>query len=168
MGGNGSGRKPAAEKKAITDNCITLNLLKLAREGSIRYGAAYSGMFTAPGDNQMQFILARDTITLFYHHIRQDREIKEVIKLSLAPCNFGGQRLYMHCPECQARVLKLYFVSEHGRYLCRSCGDLSYESRQDSRHGGIYDLLKQLRANVKEERRYAAAWKKANKQRVIK
>ena len=39
----------------------------------------------------------------------------------------GGRRPLFECPECRARRAKLRFV--HGRWLCRQCHGLRYESQ---------------------------------------
>lgn len=153
------------EKKTALDGCITLNLTKLVRDGGVRYGETYAGTWTAgtAGKNHMGFALVQDTIILDYRLVQLQRNVREHIQLSLSPCNFGGQRLYMHCPECGARVLKLYLAPIAGRFLCRSCGDLTYESQQDSRHGGFFDVINQFKRGIKEERRYYARWEQGQR-----
>jgi hypothetical protein len=55
------------------------------------------------------------------------------IRIDAIPCHFGGARRVFLCPgaahnQCGRQATKLYFVA--GRWVCRACGDLTYEARQ--------------------------------------
>jgi hypothetical protein len=56
-------------------------------------------------------------------------EHDEHVAVSWEPCRFGGRRPYFHCPTCWRRVLQLH---GDGRYLCRTCQNLSYPSQRES------------------------------------
>jgi hypothetical protein len=50
------------------------------------------------------------------------------IQITWTPCNFGGERPWMHCPHCDRRVARL-FKGLSG-YFCRECvGAPRYESQ---------------------------------------
>ncbi len=65
------------------------------------------------------------------------------IPLVTTPCNLGGVRWWFICAlskngvYCGRRVGKLYLPPGGKYYGCRHCYDLSYESRNDSRHGRL-------------------------------
>lgn len=61
------------------------------------------------------------------------------VKISTTPCTYGGVRYWFICPlvignrYCGRRVGKLFLV---GKYFgCRHCYNLSYKSRNESKHG---------------------------------
>lgn len=51
-----------------------------------------------------------------------------VIPVEQKSCNYGGVYYFFHCPECKARMRKLYCVQ--GMYLCRRCAHLGYLSQR--------------------------------------
>jgi hypothetical protein len=65
------------------------------------------------------------------------------VELVTTPCNLGGVRYWFICPlsrngvYCGRRVGVLYRALRADYYGCRHCYNLSYESRNESRHGRI-------------------------------
>ncbi len=65
------------------------------------------------------------------------------VQLVTTPCHLGGVRWWFICPlskngvPCRRRVGKLYCPPGSMYYGCRHCHALSYESRNDSRHGRL-------------------------------
>lgn len=53
----------------------------------------------------------------------------ERFRLAHAPCNYGGQRVYVTCPGCNHRRRVLYSVA--GVFRCRACHDLAYTSTRE-------------------------------------
>lgn len=51
--------------------------------------------------------------------------------LHAVPCRFGGVRWWWACPDCGGRRAYLYLQA--GRWSCRECLGLTYQSCQDSR-----------------------------------
>jgi hypothetical protein len=91
---------------------------------------------TMDGENYARF--------QYTHTCRSTAEKTECdyrVPLVTTPCHLGGVRWWFICPltrngaYCGRRVGKL-FLPPGGRYYgCRHCYDLSYESRNESRHG---------------------------------
>lgn len=50
-----------------------------------------------------------------------------IIPVEAKSCNYGGCYYFFHCPECNARMRKLYCIK--GKYLCRRCANLGYYSQ---------------------------------------
>lgn len=133
MGGYGSGQYQRYNAKSTVEECITLNLFKLTQEGSIRPDAVCSGMFTA-GTSRMGFTLKNNVITLSYTFtagVNKGRDVTYNIHLSRTYPNFGGERLWLHCPNCKRRAGKLYLAPGQLYYLCRVCADLTYQSTRE-------------------------------------
>ena len=57
------------------------------------------------------------------------------IRVSWTRVHFGGDRPWMHCPDCEKRVAKLY--NGLGGYFCRVCvGNPIYASQAVSAQSG--------------------------------
>lgn len=55
----------------------------------------------------------------------------QYVEISRVPNNYGGTRPFFLCPCCGRRVRFLY--SRQGRYRCRACNRLNYQSQQATR-----------------------------------
>jgi len=51
-----------------------------------------------------------------------------LIPVEKKSCNYGGFYNFFHCPQCDSRMRKLYFLQ--GKYLCRKCANLGYYSQR--------------------------------------
>lgn len=81
---------------------------------------------------QVYFYVERDKLELIY----EDKILE--VAFDWTPCRYGGQRTWFLCPYCHRRVRVLYFLS--GYFLCRHCGQLNYQSSQESKRNRL--LLK--------------------------
>ncbi len=77
-----------------------------------------------------------DAVHLSYRAIvpgGEQHDVEERLDLAWVPCYLGGERPYLRCPGpgCGRRVLRL-FLCPTGRFLCRLCSRLSYESQHRS------------------------------------
>lgn len=91
---------------------------------------------TFEGENFVRFYY---TVTDRSSGEKTDYDYK--VQLTTTPCNFGGVRYWFICPlsrngvYCGRRVAKLYKAPGGSYFGCRHCNNLSYESRNESRHG---------------------------------
>jgi hypothetical protein len=91
---------------------------------------------TMDGDNHARF-----QYTHTHQSTGEKTECDYRVQLVTTPCNLGGVRWWFICPwskngvYCGRRVAKLYLPPGGKYYGCRHCYSLSYESRNDSRHG---------------------------------
>jgi hypothetical protein len=134
--GTGSTRRPP------TDECHSVDVRHLHRNGLLRTGRSFSLRWSRAGRQTGSIGGATHDdgrVTFFYPHRRgmggEWEDVKETVPLEWTACNFGGERPWFLCPGagCGRRVALLYGP---GRYfLCRYCYDLSYESqREDKTH----------------------------------
>jgi hypothetical protein len=145
MGGSGSGYYlRSGDKKSCVEDCIVLNLFKL-RE-LITWNGRGSGILWSNEKCWMNYTLQENVLTLSYLIKQGDKRvpIDEHIPISRTYPHFGGARIWMHCPNCNRRVGKLYLAPGLTRYLCRGCADLTYRSRQEHTHNELFNLMQQL------------------------
>jgi hypothetical protein len=142
MGGVGSGNWYRFDKKTTTDECHSVDVRYLHREGLLTPGRWFSLRWSR-ADRETGSIQGRVSgdgrpgqITLLYRHRSgpggEWEEVREPVSLAWTACNFGGERPWFICPgaECARRVAVLYGP---GRYfLCRHCYDLVYESQREN------------------------------------
>jgi hypothetical protein len=140
VGGVGSGSWHRFDKKTITDECLSIDVRYLHRNGLLQPGRSFSLRWSQAG-NQIGSIGGvshhDDRVTFFYRHRRGSggdwEDVKETVALEWTACNFGGERHWFVCPgaDCGRRVAVLYGP---GRYfLCRRCYDLTYQSRRENK-----------------------------------
>jgi hypothetical protein len=139
MGGYGSGRPPMYRTNMVED-CLSLDVNYLHRQGSLRNGSAGSLKWTRNGKrlSSIGFRMEGNRLTLDYRHRSYGGEwehVKEPVLVVRNPCRFGGTRPYFICPGvingvvCGRRVVMLYAGSNY--YFCRNCYRLKYSSQYE-------------------------------------
>ncbi len=142
MGGVGSGGWYRFDKKTTTEECQSIDVRYLHRNGLLQPGHSFSLRWSQAG-KQIGSIggVAHDDddrVTFFYRHRSGGsggdwEDVRETVALEWTACDFGGERPWFVCPgaDCGRRVAVLYGP---GRYfLCRQCYDLSYESQREGK-----------------------------------
>jgi hypothetical protein len=142
VGGASSGGWYRFDKKTTTDECQSIDVRYLHRNGLLQPGHSFSLRWSQAG-KQIGSIggVAHeddDRVTFFYRHRSggsggEWEDVRETVALEWTACNFGGERPWFVCPgaDCGRRVAVLYGP---GRYfLCRQCYDLSYESQREGK-----------------------------------
>ena len=143
MGGEGSGNWYRFDKKTTTDECHSVDVRYLHRNGLLKPGHWFSlrwswaGRETGSIRGVVNVDGRPDRVTLLYRHRRgiggEREDVREPVELAWTACNFGGERPWFICPgaDCGRRVAILYGP---GRYfLCRPCYDLTYQSQRDNK-----------------------------------
>jgi hypothetical protein len=139
VGGLGSGNRYRFDKKTTTDDCHSLDVRDLYREGMLKPGCRFRSSWSRAGKEvaSIRGFVYRDQVVLSYRHRSglggEWEDVKEPVSLEWTPCNFGGERPWFVCPgvTCGRRVAVLYGP---GRYfLCRHCYDLRYESQREDK-----------------------------------
>jgi hypothetical protein len=143
MGGIGSGSWYRFDKKTTIEECRSLDVRRLHREGLLNPGLAFSWSWSRAG-RQIASIggvalgehRPERLLLLFRHKSGPNAEwedVEEPVELEWTACNFGGERPWFICPGagCGRRVAVLYGP---GRYfLCRHCYNLSNQSQRDNK-----------------------------------
>lgn len=160
MGGYGSGRRWGAFAKQTVEDCLQLDVNKLARDGLIRRTFAsgsltWTNTATGKEDASAGFRLEPFGETgLVFRLIYtvtsrgEKHDVDEPIRLTTTQPHFGGLRWWFLCPlivngqPCGHRVGKLYLPPGANYYGCRHCYDLTYSSAQEAhKFDGLYRYL---------------------------
>jgi hypothetical protein len=136
VGGVGSGNRYRFDKKTTTDECHSLDVRKLHREGLLKSGGWFCSSWSRAGREtaSIRGFVYPDRVVLSYRHRSglggEWEDVEEPVSLEWTPCNFGGERPWFICPgvACGRRVAILYGPGKY--FLCRHCYDLSYESQR--------------------------------------
>ena len=139
MGGYGSGR---TGWKGKVENCRSIDVNRLSKEGCLRPGYRVGWAWTVDGEQVASIGLraTADELILNYRVCRNGEDwtdVEEAVPLARSPCRFGGMRSHFVCPgvkngrPCRRRVTKLYLGGQY--FLCRHCYDLAYASQSETR-----------------------------------
>ncbi len=137
MGGMNSGRRDQGGKKT-TEDCRSLDVRKLQRDGLLNNGSSFGWSWTRNGEKiaSIQLKVGDNRVTLDYRHQRNSSEWKNQnypVLLEWTPCNYGGLRAWFKCPAsgCDRRVAKLH-IGSAGIFACRHCYQLAYASQREN------------------------------------
>jgi hypothetical protein len=145
MAGIGKGNWPRLNAKELVEDCLKLDCNRLAKGGSLIPGV--SGIISWPKRSVFSDSQAVSfTVTSRPHfgaalqisfRRNKSEDVEQFIALQSTRTNFGGRRIWFLCPAtaegkpCRRRCAKLYF--HQGRFACRSCHGLAYESQREGR-----------------------------------
>jgi hypothetical protein len=137
MGGPGSGNRWRYGAKSTTDEYLTLDVRRCARDGLLRPGY-WGGLEWARGGQTVASITLQTEqgrVILTYRHRSGGEEWKDEqypVCIVRTLCHLGGSRAWFICPArgCRRRVAILYGGAI---FACRHCRQLAYaSSREDA------------------------------------
>lgn len=73
--------------------------------------------------------------------------VDERVPLVTTQMHHGGRRWWLACPSCRRRAGVLYLTN--GRFICRRCGRLGYESQRTSHR--VYELARLAEQGLGEQ-----------------
>jgi hypothetical protein len=149
MGGLGSGRWGWYTKKTTVEECRSLDICTLTREGVLKAGN--SGTIDWGDSANIGWFVESWGLRLTYT-VGGKTDVDYTVPITWTELHNGGRRPWFRCPgvvagtECGKRVAKLYLPPGGRYFLCRGCYDLTYKSSQESHK---YDrLYKKLAENT--------------------
>lgn len=137
MGGYGSGghnmRKSSTGYCPRIDSFWFNNIIPTMNEKNIEQKAKN---ITWDNGAKINLIVYQSKIAVDYRFQLNDydewKNVREDIRLSELPNNYGGNRLYFTCPTCWGRYRFLYVRS--GYFRCRRCNKLNYPSSRKGKN----------------------------------
>lgn len=100
----------------------------------------------------------RIPLTLTISCEKDDVPFKQIIDLVQEPMPKGGYRTLARCPGCYRRAFKLFLPYWSGRWKCRKCLDLTYESSLESSKGRGKGMFAQFWRYTKLDDAYYRPW----------
>lgn len=125
-----------ASGKETTDDYKRIDVRFLYKHGYLVPGAYFTLSWSRRGE-RIGWIQCRTTceaVILDYKHRRgaadEWKNEEYAVKISHTPCNYGGERPWLHCPAlgCGRRVAILYGGAI---FACRHCHQLAYECQHE-------------------------------------
>ena len=153
MGGVGSGNWYRFDKKTTTDECYSVDVRYLHREGLLKPRRWFTLQWSRAGGEagsirgEVEGSDRPERVLLLFRYRSslgaEWEDVQEPISLDWTYCNFGGERPWFICPGagCGQRVAVLYGPWKY--FLCRHCYDLVYESQRET---AIYRALHKAQA----------------------
>lgn len=128
MGGWGSSRWGAHQKKAGTNNFLEIDVRKLAKAGCLGKDRKASCSMNWGNGCALALECSADCVELRYAVAGES--FHYAVQVAWTPCNFGGARPWFLCPSlrCGRRVAILY-GGKH--FLCRHCHNLAYPCQRE-------------------------------------
>jgi hypothetical protein len=127
--------------KQVVEQCLALNVNDLVHAGVFKAPIGtpcyckWSDTVTGQELWKVNFHLETSHSLLVECTLDRSRVLAfQRIRLTPVPCHLGGARRMFLCPgngngvQCGRRASKLYLLG--GRWVCRTCGDLTYVARQ--------------------------------------
>jgi Domain of unknown function (DUF5679) len=124
-----------AARKITVEECLVLDVCKLARKGLLRQGR--KGTLTwRRGTSILALVLYETDDDIVYLPLIKwgdfiEREHHGLDLVRTPGSTYGGERVWFFCAGCLEPVRKLYLPPKRSCFLCRTCHHLSYESRQE-------------------------------------
>jgi hypothetical protein len=154
VGGLGSGNRYRFSKKTTTEECHSLDIRELHREGLLKPGCRFRSSWSRAGEEtaSIRGFAYRDQVVLSYRHRGglggEWEDVEEPVSLEWTPCNFGGERPWFICPgvACRRRVAVLYGRGKY--FLCRHCYDLSYQSQREDKKDRSLRRARKIRVHL--------------------
>ena len=72
--------------------------------------------------------------------------VEQDISFDWTDCNYGGNRRWFLCPQCNRRVALLYGAWKY--FLCRHCYGLTYSSQQESKPDRLMRKARKIRERL--------------------
>jgi hypothetical protein len=134
MGGPGSGRLFRFNTKPTLERQMYIDIRLLKRKNALTPGTVGTFSWSSHGNKRgsVDFEVNKNFLTLKFRHRGENgawEDVEQVIFFDQTPCNYGGNRKWFLCSQCERMVEILYNLYGPNKYfLCRDCHGLTYAS----------------------------------------
>jgi len=151
MGGSNSGSWYRWNKKMTVEECRRLDIRYLKKIGHLHSGCSGVLNFSRGGESTgcISYQIYEGRLELSFRireHGEEWEDIKQSIRITETPCNFGGVRKWLECPNCERRVTTL--CQGHKYYFCRRCYNLTYSSCREHKIERITRKLNKIKMKL--------------------
>jgi len=124
------------DKKTTAEECKSISIVNMKKWGFFKARTHSGGItWTSYGNKtNIAYDFDREKLRLrlryTFSNAEDDPKAKQdyYVRMSTTPCQFGGVRYWMHCPQCGKRSGKLFLAGKYV-FACRTCWNLSYQSQ---------------------------------------
>ncbi len=147
MGGSGSGRIFRCNARATTENSLPFDIRRIKRDGLLWTGNQLTLRWSTNGNEtaSIHAEVKEDCLILKYTY-KETEKLKYPVYLDWTPCYFGGTRIWLRCPSCNARVAIIYSAGKY--FACRKCYNLTYESCNTCDLQKVFDKANKLKEQL--------------------
>ncbi|WP_306581529.1 hypothetical protein [Dokdonella sp.] len=148
VGGFGSG--PQHGGKTFTDDCLQIDVRRLAREELLKPGSAIAWQWMRAGECVATVDMHAEAgcLRLDYRYRIGEawHDATCPVPLDWTACRYGGARAWFRCPSCTRRVALLYIV--RGLFACRHCHRLAYRCQREGAEDRAIRRAERIRARL--------------------
>ena len=144
--------KPPA--KTPVEDCLALDVLVLSRAGLLEPGKSARLQLQKGGRDtgSLRVAMWGDGLYLEYEVLSAAGTrtgVNYVVPVVRTPAINQGERVWFSCPGCHQPVGRLYLPPGKKTFLCRTCNDLTYASRQ--KRANIWQKVREELPILKED-----------------
>lgn len=145
MGGPGSGNWVRTGAKRGSDLLPRLSVSDLEKAVGLKHSGNVGRLsWKFKGDEVVAYLATYNGVSV--HLLCESGTQQQSIQFTSTTCNFGGQRYWFLCPDCDRRVAVFYFVAN--RWTCRVCGRIRYSSQQENPAARLARRLRKIRSQL--------------------
>ena len=130
----------------VVDDCVALNANRLAKMGLFAGDQVRASVKWESGAN-IGLLYRGGTLELLYSMEGEPNNQK--VRITKAPCHFGGVRYYFHCPGCRERRYKLHLAGSG--FYCRGCYRMPYYTQECGHMDGLMRKVHKLEAKLENK-----------------
>lgn len=157
----GAGR-PGWHVKA--ENCLSLDVRRLHRDGWLRAGAACVWRWRADGRQIGAISIQAETGAVCLSYSSAGQQAAQRVPILTTACNYGGARHWFACPNCGARVAILYL---RRIFACRKCSRVAYAVQSDDSVDRAWRKQRKAEARIGEHWRRPKGMHKSTYSRLL-
>lgn len=127
--------------RATCEQARRIDVRVLERHGALRHGAFST---SASSGASVRLWAAADHLVV----CASPREglAGQRIRYTWTDQRLGGRRRWFECPDCSSRCAVIFETG--GRFTCRSCSGLSYQSQREAPHWRLLEQAQKIREQL--------------------